>query len=139
MPVDSALLARKAEQLQRALARVRVRLPRTAAALAKDLDAQDIVFYNYQIAVQNCVDMASHVVVERGWPPAATMGGTFERLAEHGVLPPPFSRRLRDLVALRNILVHDYARVNLSFAWTLVRASLRELPRFSRTILGKRK
>lgn len=139
MPVDPSLLARKAEQLERALSRVQARIPRAVAELASDLDAQDIVFRNYQIAIQNCVDMASHVVVESGWPPAATMGGTFETLAEHGVLPPPFARRLRKLVALRNILVHDYARVDMALAWTLVRASLTALPRFCRLIIRRRR
>ena len=49
--MDKQLVSSKLESLRLALARVRQRTPASAAALAADLDAQDIVSLNLQRAV----------------------------------------------------------------------------------------
>ena len=56
--MDKQLVAAKLESLRLAIARVRARTPASVAALASDVDAQDIVSLNLQRAVQLCVEIS---------------------------------------------------------------------------------
>jgi len=34
-------------------------------------------------------------------------------LGKHGVIPPSFSERIKGMAGLRNILIHEYLRIDL--------------------------
>lgn len=135
--MDRELIRRKADQAERALARVRSRLPRTAAAFLRDFDSQDIVYRNFQIAVQNCVDLGSHVISEKRWELPRSMGEVFDRLAQRRFIGARLASELRRMTTLRNIIVHDYARIDVRRAHPLLRSSLRSIPRFCLAALRK--
>lgn len=108
--MTDAVLAAKAEALQRCLARIRATCPATAEALAGNIDAQDIVSVNLIRAVQLAVDMATHAAASLGLPPPTTMGESFERLVEGGRLDAELATtRLADLEALARALLRPDA------------------------------
>ncbi len=135
--MDRELIARKSGQAERALRRVRGRLCPTVEAFRKDFDAQDIVYRNFQISVQNCVDIGSHVISQKGWDVPRSMAEVFDRLAERRFIGARLGAALRNMVVLRNIIVHDYARIDLQQAHSLLRASLKAIPLFCSTALRK--
>ncbi len=130
MTRDLELLRRKAGQVERALNRVRTKLPNTLKTFSADFDAQDIVYRNFEIVVQNCVDMGSHAIASARWEMPKTMGDVFDILVAHRALTPHLGRWLRAMVTVRNILVHDYTRVDHRKAFRLIRNSLRVVPKF---------
>lgn len=71
--MDKELIGRKAVQLGRALRRISGHIGRNAAGFSADYDAQDIVYRNFQIVVQNCVDIASHIIAEENFEIPRTM------------------------------------------------------------------
>ena len=105
------------------------------ADFERDYDAQDIVFRNFQLAVQNCVDMAAHIAVNNSLPAPARMAEAFEILAERGWLGKPLTEDLRNLTALRNILVHDYTRIEAERAYPLIQKALVTIPQFCNAAL----
>jgi len=132
---DTVLFA-KAEALQRCLARIRSTCPPTVAALAGDIDAQDIVSVNLVRAVQLAVDMATHAVAAQGLPPPTTMGESFDRLSDAGRLDPALSRRLRGAVGFRNIAVHAYDRIDWAIVHALATARLADLEALAQALLN---
>lgn len=132
---DLELLNRKAAQMERALSRMRSKLPATPTKLVTDYDAQDIVYRNFEIAVQNGVDMGSHLISVERWETPKTMGDVFDLLRMHGVISLKMAREWRALVTVRNILVHDYTRVDHRKAYRVVRQSLRMMPQFCLCVL----
>jgi uncharacterized protein YutE (UPF0331/DUF86 family) len=84
--VDPDLVAAKLRGLAERIARVRARVPSQASALAADRDTLDLVAFNLMLAVQSCLDIASHLIADERWPPAATLGEAFQRLGERSVL-----------------------------------------------------
>ncbi len=136
--MDLELLRRKTAQADRALRRVKTRLSPSATAFEKDYDAQDIVYRNFQIAVQNCVDMGAHVISESRWEPPRAMGEVFDRLKERRLIGGALTLSLRRMVVLRNIIVHDYARIDIRRAYPLLKTSLKAIPRFCAAILKTR-
>jgi hypothetical protein len=68
--VDLDLIAAKLAELADRVARVRKHRPASAEVLAADRDALDLVSFNLMLAVQSCLDVASHLIADEGWPPA---------------------------------------------------------------------
>lgn len=130
------VLQAKAEALQRCLARIQATCPVSAEALARDIDAQDIVSVNLIRAVQLAVDMASHATVAEGVPPPATMGESFDRLAEAGRISADLARRLRGVVGFRNLAVHAYDRIDWAVVHALATTRLGDLEALAQALLA---
>lgn len=110
------ILRTKIRSLIRCLDRVRQKLPQSAEALAADLDAQDIVVINLQRAVQQAVDIAAHVIADRGLPAPADMAQGFVRLHEKGWISAGTAEALKRATGFRNVSVHEYQKMD----WTKV-------------------
>ncbi len=110
--VNADLVTAKLAELADRMARVRARSPATPEALAADRDALDLVAFNLMLAVQSCLDIASHVIADEGWPPATTLAGAFDRLRERGVLSTDTSDALARAAGLRNVVAHGYAGID---------------------------
>jgi uncharacterized protein YutE (UPF0331/DUF86 family) len=116
--MDTLIVARKLDSLQRCLVRVRDKCPATVDALAATPDLQDIVVLNLSRAIQLCVDLALHVLADSGLPPPDTMGQAFEQLASIHKLDASLAVRLRKAVGFRNLAVHSYSSID----WAIVHA-----------------
>ncbi len=70
------------------------------------------VKYTFVTAIEACVDVAQHICATEGWGPPADNGDAVRLLGEHSVLDQALARSIRQAVGFRNVLVHDYIRVN---------------------------
>jgi len=80
-----------------------------------------------QVAVEGAIDATQHVVAHEGWTPPTTARATFLTLAGHGVIDVALATRLGRAAALRNLLGHDYAEVDLVRLAAIVRDDLGDL------------
>jgi hypothetical protein len=78
-------------------------------------------------------DLAFHVVASEGWTPPSSGRGAFASLAAHGRLDPALAGRLGLAYGLRNLLVHDYADVDLVQLAEAVRCAHVDLRAFAAT------
>jgi uncharacterized protein YutE (UPF0331/DUF86 family) len=129
--VDARLLTSKLAELAGRIDRIRGHARATADDLASDRDALEIVSFNLMLAVQSCVDVASHIVADEGWTPAGTLADAFARLAAHGVISEPVRRALARAVGLRNVVAHGYAGSDPAIVHVASTAGLRDLEAFS--------
>lgn len=107
--VDEGIVISKLRELAEKMDRVRSYCPPEASILAQDPTALDLVSFNLMLAVQACLDIASHLISDEGWPPAGSLAGGFRRLQEKGVLSPEAAEALSKAVGLRNVIAHGYA------------------------------
>jgi uncharacterized protein YutE (UPF0331/DUF86 family) len=70
------------------------------------------VKYTFITAIEGCVDVAQHICATEGWGPPADNGDAVRLLGAHGVCPAALADSIRRAVGFRNVLVHDYIRVN---------------------------
>jgi len=88
-----------------------------AESRADDYRRQDPIWlrgvkYTFVTAIEACVDVAQHICAAEGWGPPADNGDAVRLLGEHGVCTPQLARSIRQSVGFRNVLVHDYIKVN---------------------------
>lgn len=132
--VDADVIAAKLAELADRTARVRRHRPADAAALAEDQDAFDLVAFNLMLAVQACLDVASHLIADEGWPPAKDLADSFLRLHERGVLSRETAAALARAVGLRNVLAHVYATADPDLVFEAATSGLDDLERFAREV-----
>ena len=66
-----------------------------------------------QLASQALIDLASHVISEAGIAVPASYSEVSRRLREAGILDEGDSHLFRKIVGFRNVVVHQYAAVDL--------------------------
>jgi uncharacterized protein YutE (UPF0331/DUF86 family) len=70
------------------------------------------VKYTFVTAIEACVDIAQHICAAEGWGPPADNGDAVRLLGEHRVLTTELAVSMRKAVGFRNVLVHDYIKVD---------------------------
>lgn len=128
--VDANVFSEKLKQLSRRLEKVRKHCPAIPEDFAADSDALDLVSFNLLLAVQTCLDLATHLIADERWAPAATAREAFERLEEHGVISKETVRSLRQAVGLRNVVAHGYGGVDPAQVHAAATRGISDLERF---------
>lgn len=128
MTADVALA--KLATIERCLARIRAVTGGDPAPL-EDLDTEEIVVLNLQRAIQATIDLAAHILSGRRWGLPSSLTEHFRLLADHGVLERAEARRLQAMVGFRNIVVHDYERLDRDILKAIVRDRLGDLEAFA--------
>ena len=132
--MDPVVLAEKLEALRRCLARIESRRAQSAAALQQDADRQDIIALNLTRAVQLCVDMAMHVLVDTEQPAPRTMAESFEGLRAEGLIPADLAERMRRAVGFRNVAVHSYQAIDWAIVHTITHEGIDDFEAFARAL-----
>jgi uncharacterized protein YutE (UPF0331/DUF86 family) len=132
--MDRDVIERKLEALRHCIARVRAKRPPTAESLAADADLQDVLVLNLSRAVQVCVDIGAHLLAPSGSAPPQTMGETFTRLGEAGLIDAELAARLRSAVGFRDIAVHNYETIDWGIVWLLAGSPLDDFEAFARQV-----
>jgi uncharacterized protein YutE (UPF0331/DUF86 family) len=107
--VNANLVVSKLANITEQVAQVRKHRKTTAAELAADQDARELVAFNLMLAVQGCADIAAHLIADEGWAPAVNLPGSFRRLHDHGVV----SESTRDALATRSACAMSLPMVTL--------------------------
>jgi uncharacterized protein YutE (UPF0331/DUF86 family) len=129
--VDVNVVAAKLDELSDFISRIRSHRPGDAATLANDRDSRDLVSYNLVLAVQACLDLASHLIADEEWELATTASDSFLILAKHGVIPRATAEVLKQAASLRNILVHGYSKAVPDRIYAAATSGLGDLERFA--------
>jgi uncharacterized protein YutE (UPF0331/DUF86 family) len=129
--VDLKLVTAKLVELADRVGRARAHAKSTALELASDRDALDLVSFNLMLAVQSCVDIASHVIADEGWPPAGTLAEAFTRIADHGVISDTTKQALTRAIGLRNVVAHGYAGIDPGSVHAAVTLGVADLDSFA--------
>jgi uncharacterized protein YutE (UPF0331/DUF86 family) len=131
---DRDVVAAKLAELADRLGRIRARCPGSPAELAADRDASDLVAFNVMLSVQTCLDLASHIIADEGWPPATTLAEAFHRLVEHDVIERVTGDALGKAAAFRNVVAHGYGRLVTDLLFAAATDGVRDLERFAREV-----
>jgi uncharacterized protein YutE (UPF0331/DUF86 family) len=135
--VDSALVAARIAAVRDATARVRGVLPGSADAFVADRTAREVVTLNLLVAIQGCLDLATHWLADAGWEVPASYGEVFAALARHEVIAGALATRLGGAAAFRNLVAHQYGALDWRRVYTLAATDLGDLEAFCATLADR--
>lgn len=131
--MDKDVILAKLEMLMRCVERIKSQNIQTLEDLENSLDKQDIILLNLQRAVQVCVDIGNHVIVDFGITPN-TMADTFKILAEKNLISKPNAVNLSKAVGFRNIAVHQYEAIDNKIIFAIVKNNLNDFSEFAASV-----
>lgn len=87
-----------------------------------------------QIAMEACLDIANHIISYEGFREPMDNKDAFQVLAETGVISPDLAERLKKMAQFRNIVVHDYLRINPEIVFAIVQKNIPDITAFTKII-----
>jgi len=127
---DTGLIMEKLKELDRYLKQLKVYKEITTEELADNLDQLWIVERGLHLSIQILLDIGNHLLAEAGIT-VEDYSGIFVKLAELGVIPVEFGKRIKGMAGFRNILVHEYANVDLKKLVAVLREGLTDFRDFA--------
>lgn len=88
-----------------------------------------------QVSIECCLDLAHHIVAERGYRTPNDYYDTFVVLYENGVIPEDFLPILRRMVGFRNRLVHLYWEIDDRMIYQILQENLGDFETYIHYIL----
>jgi uncharacterized protein YutE (UPF0331/DUF86 family) len=113
VPLRAEVVRAKLLDLGETVGRLRAWLPVTLERLQRDLMLQWAVEHGLHLAAEALFDLGSHVLAAEFRESVDEYREIPARLAARGVLSDVMVRRLEGLAGFRNVLVHEYADVDL--------------------------
>lgn len=132
--MDKEVLETKLEALIRCIHRIKDQNITTLEELESNLDKQEIIILNLQRAVQICVDIGNHILLDYNTQTPSTMAETFKYLAENKLISEQNALDLSHAVGFRNIAVHQYENIDCKIVYGIITSHLDDFKFFSEAI-----
>lgn len=132
---DSEVIESKLRYLREYLVDLQEYKAISLTAYRKSKKDQRFVERTLQLACECCLDIASHIISRRGMREPRDNKDFFLVLFEGGIISEPISEAMVKMAKFRNIVVHDYARIDPEAVVGILRKDLDDLKGFSREIL----
>lgn len=101
------------------------------AKFLKDDQSNAAAERNLQVAIQASIDIANHIVSALGLErPSQEPADVFNTLAEEKIIPHKFVETIRKIVGYRNVVVHDYLKVDRNITYDIIQSHLPDLSHF---------
>lgn len=101
----------------------------------EDWEIQHIVERGLQEAIQACIDIGARIIAQNNFPKADDYHGILDILSQQKVIPRTFLKPMKEMVGLRNALVHEYRRIKHEEVHRHLQESLAIIQEFADYIL----
>ena len=135
--VNAEIILAKTASLKKHLRRIEEKASFDLAQFKADPDSQDIVLFNIQMAVQNCIDIASHIIGDQGFGVPGSNNEMFYMLEENGYLSQGLTEKMVKAVGFRNLIVHEYAKLDIDLVYRIIHKDIQDLNLYTKEILKK--
>ena len=112
---------------------------RSVKEISEDVTLRGAIERYLYLAVQATIDLAEAFIAYQNFRKPTRYSETFEILKEKKVIKADLVRRLVKMVGFRNIISHDYARVDLHIMVDILENQLKDIVEFVRIIKEKLK
>jgi len=99
-------------------------------AFLEDDIAQDVVEYNLFISINMMIDVATHIVVDNNIGTPKKLSDAFDILKKEKYINEIDVEIYKQMVGFRNILSHEYIRINKKIAHNIMKNNLKDFKKF---------
>lgn len=79
---------------------------------------------NLHLAIECLLDIGNHIISDQRLPKPETYADIFRLLAERQIIPQELFPELDGMAAFRNVLVHDYLRIDRERVYGIIEEKL---------------
>ncbi|MBT8369404.1 MAG: DUF86 domain-containing protein [Deltaproteobacteria bacterium] len=135
--VDHDLILAKAGSIRRHLRRISEKGEVELETFLSDLDRQEVIAFKLHLAIENCTDLAAHIISEEGLGVPGSASEMFYLLEDNGYLNLQLTEKMIKAVGLRNLIVHEYDKIDLKRLFEIVLKDTKDINNFVASIFKK--
>lgn len=135
--VNRDLMITKAATVKRHLSRIAQKTQCDYETFIKDIDIQESLLFNMQMAIQNCIDIAAHIISDENLGMASSYNEMFYILEENKFLSTQLTEKMVKAIGFRNLVVHEYAKLDLKSVYKIANQDINDLSEFLKSVLTK--
>jgi len=135
--VDSDLIIIKAEAVKKHLKRIETKCNITFDQFLVDIDVQESIFFNIQMAIQNCLDIAAHIISDENLGVPGSNNEMFYLLEDNGYIKKPVTEKMVKAVGFRNLIVHEYVKPDMKQVYDIIQNEIKDLNLYLKAIFLK--
>ena len=135
--VDSDLILAKAGSVKIHLNRVFEKCNVDLVDFLNDIDRQESVLFNIQMAIQNCIDIPAHIISEEGFGVPGSTTEMFYLLEKNGYLKHDLTEAMVKAVGFRDLIVHEYTKLELEQVYEIAQTDINDLNEYLKAIIKK--
>lgn len=132
--VDKKIILKHLGELEKCIKQLSNHKNCTVRQLLSDFDLRWAVERGLQLAIQNVLDISSHILVETGVNGLDDYTSMIDQMGVKGIIPEDFAKKIRGMAGLRNVLVHDYVDIDTKKLHSYVVAGLDDFKKFAKYI-----
>jgi uncharacterized protein YutE (UPF0331/DUF86 family) len=132
--MDNRIVSQKIESLRNCIDRIKSKEPVSAHDLTTNFDIQDVISVNLERAIQNCIDIASHISCDFDEIGGLSSASIFLELASRQVITTNTANEIAKAVGFRNLLVHRYANIDWNMVHSYLNNNLISLKDFAKEV-----
>jgi len=133
--VDLEIILAKAGACNKHLRRIEQKVDSGIAQFLIDADLKDVMLFNIQMAIQNCLDMAAYIISDQGLGVPGSSNEMVYMLEENPIIPWQIAEKMIKATGFRNLIAYEYARLNLEIVFHKAKTDILDLRRFIKIIL----
>jgi uncharacterized protein YutE (UPF0331/DUF86 family) len=134
--VDRILILRKLSALEEYYGQITEYRSISTEQYAKDWKSQRIIERTLQMMVEICIDIAGHIIADMKLRVPKSYADSFAVLAENDIVNENLSTSLEKMAKFRNIVVHDYDRVDEEIVIGILRKNLDDFTKYKDAVVS---
>jgi uncharacterized protein YutE (UPF0331/DUF86 family) len=124
--VDETLILRKLSELDEYNKQIKEYEKITVAQYSDDWKIPRIIERTLQMMIETCVDIASHIIADKGYRVPKSYSDTFKVLHEEKIVSSKLFNSLEKMAKFRNIVVHHYDKVDAKIVVGILKKDLKD-------------
>lgn len=132
--VDKVLLQEKLKLLAEYIADLQEERNTTLQEIQQNKKVRRYIERTLHLAVDACLDIGNHLIADLMLREPADNKDIMAVLTESGYLPQDMLVTFQKMAKFRNVIVHDYTRIDPEILYTILQQNLDDLLLFARII-----
>ena len=134
--VDETLILRKLSELDEYNKQIKEYEKITVAQYSDDWKIPRIIERTLQMMIETCVDIASHIIADKGYRVPKSYSDTFKVLHEEKIVSSKLFNSLEKMAKFRNIVVHHYDKVDAKIIVGILKKDLKDFMGYKEAIIS---
>ncbi|MFW5981357.1 MAG: type VII toxin-antitoxin system HepT family RNase toxin [bacterium] len=131
--VNTSLVNKKLQELDKYLDNLKKYEGAEKANLKNDIDRMWAIERGLQLSIQIILDLGNHILSEEGVP-VDNYADIFDELARLKIIPEDYAAKIKGMAGFRNVLVHEYADIDLDIIVNVLNNSLDDFKEFAKYV-----
>lgn len=128
--IDKELIRKKLQELNRYLRELENSKDISWEEFCSSLGKQWAICHGLQLSIQTLIDIGNHILAAIGENQIEEYVDIIDKLGERNIIPSEFAQSIRGMAGLRNILVHEYASLDIKKIYDIVQNQLDDFYEF---------